>query len=98
MNEHYRWQGADLLLRCHVQPGARSEEISGLQGGRVKVRVAAPALEGKANQRLTRLIAASFGVSPSAVDIVQGHGHRFKNLLIRTPQVLPAACEVTRKP
>ncbi len=97
VSAHYRWQGCDLLLRCHVQANARGDEISGLQAGRLKVRVAAPALEGRANQRLRRFLAASFGVSPSAVSIEQGEGHRFKSVLIAAPQVLPAGCGIAGK-
>ena len=34
---HYRWEGNDLLLACHVQPGARSEGFAGLHGERTVV-------------------------------------------------------------
>jgi uncharacterized protein YggU (UPF0235/DUF167 family) len=52
-------------------------------GVRLAVRVAAPAREGKANQALVGLVAATAGVPPSSVSITHGAGGRLK--LLRLP-------------
>ena len=54
MGEHYRWQEGCLLLRCRLQPRASKDEIVGLQGDRLKIRITSPPVDGKANQQIGR--------------------------------------------
>lgn len=91
---HYRWQGADLVLNCHVQANAKGSRFCGLHGERVKVRIAAPAIDGQANRALTRFIADAFAVSTSGVTLLRGQSQRHKQFLINCPQQLPPACEI----
>jgi uncharacterized protein (TIGR00251 family) len=67
---------ADLSVR--LQPRARRDEIVGERGGAVVIRVAAPPVDGKANEALCRLIAKAAGVPPSRVSVVRGHSARDK--------------------
>jgi len=53
------------VLRLHVQPGAGPDGIMGAHGNALKLRVQAPAVSGKANEAVLRLLAREFG-SPSA--------------------------------
>lgn len=55
-------------------PGARRDEIVGMLGDRLKVRVAAPAEAGKANAAICALIADALGVKARQVEIVSGLG------------------------
>jgi uncharacterized protein (TIGR00251 family) len=65
-----------LTLILHVQPNARRTEIAGLHGGHLKVRVAAPALEGKANELLVGFLADKLDLPGGRVMIRRGrHGH-----------------------
>ena len=59
-------------MRLHVKvvPGASRDEISGWLGGRLKVRVRAPAEGGKANAALMKVLALGPGVPPQALAIV----------------------------
>jgi uncharacterized protein len=66
----------DLAIR--VQPRAKRTEIAGERGGAVVVRVAAPPVDGKANDAVRRLIAQRLGVPRSAVEIVRGESARDK--------------------
>ena len=45
----WRQDAADILLFCHLQPGARKTEFAGLHDGRIKIRINAPPVDGKAN-------------------------------------------------
>ena len=67
---------ADVAIR--LQPRARLDEVVGERGGAVVVRVAAPPVDGRANEALCRFVAKAAGVAPSKVTIVRGHGSRDK--------------------
>lgn len=86
---HYRWQGEDLFLHCQLQPKAAHDEIVGLHGDRLKLRITAPPVDGKANEHLVRWLSKLFAVPRSQVTIVQGELGRQKTLLIRAPRQLP---------
>lgn len=88
---HYRWQGKDLILHCQLQPKAASDEIVGLHGERLKVRITAPPVDGKANEHLIKWLSKLFKVSKSHISILQGETGRLKTLLILAPFQLPAA-------
>jgi uncharacterized protein (TIGR00251 family) len=66
------------LLTVRVQPGATWSGVVGAYGDALRVRVAAPANDGKANAALVRFIATHLGVPPRAVEIVAGHHNRTK--------------------
>jgi uncharacterized protein len=66
----------DLAIR--VQPRAKRTEIAGERGGAVVIRVAAPPVDGKANDAVRRLIAQRLGVPRSAVEVVRGESARDK--------------------
>jgi uncharacterized protein (TIGR00251 family) len=73
-----------------VTAGARSSELVGLNEGRLRVRVAAPAAEGRANAELERVVAKAFGVRRSAVGLVRGERSRDKTVLVAGIDVPPA--------
>jgi uncharacterized protein (TIGR00251 family) len=61
-----------------VSPGARSSEVLGRHGEAWKVRVAAPAEAGRANEAVVRLLADALALPRDAVTLVSGHGARDK--------------------
>jgi len=67
-------------LAVHVQPGARRSEVAGLHGDRLKVRIAAPALDGRANDALVAFIAGALGLPKARVAVVKGERSREKLL------------------
>jgi len=81
------------LLELRVQPGARRSEVVGPHGAALKVRVAAPASDGKANAELERFVGAWLGVPRRAVTVVRGHTSRDKSVrvdgLTELPQLPP---------
>jgi uncharacterized protein (TIGR00251 family) len=74
-----------LILELHVQPGASRSEFAGKHGERLKVRLQARAVDGKANDALIEFLAAHFGVPRRNVRIVSGLKSRQKRV-----QILPA--------
>ncbi|CAK0773144.1 DUF167 domain-containing protein YggU (modular protein) [Gammaproteobacteria bacterium] len=89
MNPCVHWEGENLKLRTHVQPGARSDEIVGLHGDALKIRLAAPALEGRANARLLRFVADLFSVPLQQVTLVRGVSGRSKQICVHSPRDVP---------
>lgn len=88
------WWSADaggLVLRVRATPGAKRSEVVGVVDDRLRVRVGAPPVDGKANAELVRTIAAWCGVRRSAVRIERGEHAREKTLRVagvdRPPEV-----------
>lgn len=65
-------------VRLRVSPGARKTEIAGRHGDAWKVRVAAPAEGGRANDAVLKLLAERVGLPRRALSIVSGHTARDK--------------------
>ncbi|MBX9754036.1 MAG: DUF167 domain-containing protein [Pseudomonadaceae bacterium] len=86
---YFRWDGEDLILDCHLQPKASSDEFAGLHGERLKIRLTAPPVEGKANAHLLAFLGAAFGVAKSQVELLSGELNRQKRVRIRQPKKLP---------
>jgi len=68
----------------HAQPGARRTQLVGEHNGALKLRIGAPALEGRANAELIRFFAEQLGVTLRAVSLVGGAGSRSKRVRIET--------------
>jgi uncharacterized protein (TIGR00251 family) len=79
------------LLTVHVQPGAKRSEAAGLHGDALKVRVAAPPVEGRANAALIAFLADAFGVPKKSVTVVRGATSRRKTILVSAPHADPAS-------
>lgn len=71
-------------VKLRVSPGAKSTAIKGLYGeGAVRLSVAAPPVEGKANAEVERYLARLFGASRSEVVVVKGVSSRDKLAFVR---------------
>ena len=75
----------DWLIAVHAQPGAQTTEVVGLHGDRLKVRLKAPPVDGKANKALLLWAASYFEVSRSDVELIRGITSRQKTLKITMP-------------
>jgi uncharacterized protein len=78
-----RQDGTDWLLELHVQPGAKVTAAAGEHGGRLKLKIAAPPVDNKANAHLLAWLAAQLGVPKSAVRLVRGETSRQKTVAVR---------------
>jgi len=78
VSEWYRRNGDIVTLTLHIQPGAKRTEVAGLHGDALKIRLAAPPIEGRANEALLKFIAESFAVPLRQVELKQGGQSRHK--------------------
>jgi uncharacterized protein (TIGR00251 family) len=73
-----------VTFKVTVQPRASRNEIVGLQGDALKVKLTAPPVEGAANRLCVAFLAKSLGVRKSDVEIIQGKRSRAKKVLVRS--------------
>lgn len=71
-----------LKFRVQVVPRASRSEIVGEHDGTLRIRIAAPPVEGAANAELIKVLAKKFGVAKSNVEIVSGHSSRVKHVVV----------------
>ena len=71
-----------LTITVQVQPRSSRDEIIGIHEGRLKIRISAPPVDGKSNERLTEVLAKAFEVPKSGVEIIRGHHSRVKTITI----------------
>ncbi len=76
-------RGAELALLVLVQPRASSSRIIGEHGGRLKIAIAAPAVEGRANEALTEFLADLLEVPKRDIELLRGTTGRQKSLTIK---------------
>jgi uncharacterized protein (TIGR00251 family) len=93
MNAVSRRDGTDWILDLRVQPRASRSEFAGLLGERLRVRLNAPPVDGRANAALIEFIAEAFGVPRAAVSIEAGLTGRNKRLRVRGAAALPATLQ-----
>lgn len=86
-----RRDGTDLVLEVRVQPRAARSEIAGRHGERLRIRLQAPPVDGKANAALLELVAATFGVPRARVTIEHGLAGRDKRVRIAGAPAVPEA-------
>ncbi len=83
------------MLELHVQPGARRTEVAGLHGGRLKIRLAARAVDGAANAALVAFLAEALAVRKTDIRIESGSTSRRKRVSVpgnpNTPEALLSA-------
>ncbi len=83
-----RRSGNGLLLAVRVQPGASANRVDGIVGGadntlRVSVKVTAAPDKGEANKAVIRLLAKTWKVPASRIEIAAGATQRNKTLLLK---------------
>lgn len=71
-----------IVLTLYIQPGAKSSEISGVHGEALKIRLAAPPVEGKANQALIRFLSEKLAIPKQAITLLSGETNRNKRVQI----------------
>ncbi len=89
----YNAAASRVTVTLHIQPGARKSEIAGRHGNALKVRIAAPAVDNKANSALIEFLGETLGVPKSAIAIRHGATGRRKVVEITGGPELAAKLE-----
>lgn len=85
----HEWRGDTLVLRLRIQPRAAQDEFAEVLDDRIKLRITAPPVDGKANAHLIAYLADAFDVPRNRVRIAQGETGRNKTVRIEAPRKLP---------
>ena len=72
-----------VTFSVRVQPRAGKDDLAGVMGGALKVRLRAPALEDRANEALCEYLAELLKTPKAAVRILSGHRSRSKRVEVR---------------
>jgi hypothetical protein len=73
---------AGVRLHLLIQPRASVSEVTGLHDGRIRIRLAAPPVEGAANKALLKLLAKALGVPLTALTLTKGSSGRRKEVIV----------------
>lgn len=87
----YQTGGDGATLHIHAQPGAKRTEVAGLYGDCLKLRLASPAVDGKANACLIEFLAKRLRVKRAQVAIIHGANSRRKTVFVAVAGLQPAA-------
>lgn len=82
MQEWIKEKNGCLYIRIHLQPRASKNEIIGIHGDSLKVRLTSPPVEGAANSHVIEFFAKRLGVQRSKITILSGEKSRHKTLKI----------------
>jgi uncharacterized protein (TIGR00251 family) len=83
----YSEKDGALVFSVRVVPRASRSEIIGEHDGALRIRLAAPPVDGAANEELVRTLAQAFAVSRRAVEVISGHSSRSKRISIKGADV-----------
>jgi len=92
---NYTEKDGALIFKVRVVPRASRSELVGEHDGALRVRIAAPPVDGAANDELVRLLALAFRVPRNAVNITAGHTAKLKTVCVAggEPALLKAKVE-----
>ena len=74
---------AGAVLSVHIQPNASTTECVGIHGDSIKIRVAAPPVDGAANDELIQFLARRLSIPVTSVQIKSGAAGRHKRVLLK---------------
>ena len=83
MTKFYEAKRDGIILRVHLQPRAKKNEIVGIHGDSIKIRLKAPPVDGKANEEARRFLAKVLGIKRQQVILRAGTTSRSKSFLIK---------------
>ena len=86
----YKQENDSVIINVYVQPGAKRTEIGGLHGDALKIRLASPPIDGRANDMLLKYIALLFNVPLRQVELKRGNKSRHKKITIIRSKIEPS--------
>ncbi len=80
-NDYFKITGNDIIVKVKIVPGSSKNKIIGAYNNALKISIAAPPVEGKANKKCITYLAKFFDVAKSKIEIISGQTS--KNKLIK---------------
>lgn len=93
----YQWQDKDLIINVRIQPKASQDSFAEILDNRLKIRITAPPVDGKANKHLTNFLAKQFKVTKASVNILSGETGRNKRIKISRPKQIPDKLGISKE-
>jgi uncharacterized protein (TIGR00251 family) len=81
----YREDTAGVTFTVRVVPRASRSEVTGLQDGVLRIRIAAPPVNGAANRELVKFLSKKLKVPQAAITLITGNNSKNKALRITNP-------------
>ena len=75
-------KNSTITFKVQVVPRASLSEVIGEHNGALRVRIAAPPVDGAANEELVRTLSRAFGVKRGAIDIISGKASKTKQVRV----------------
>lgn len=72
-----------IALKIHVNPRSSKDQVTGLHGDALNIKLKAPAVDGKANQALVKFLAGFLGVKKKDLEITSGEKSRTKTVTVK---------------
>jgi len=85
----FSWKNNTLFLHVLIQPSASNDEIIGLHDNRLKIRLKAPPVDGKANQYLIQFLAKTFKLPKKTISVIKGQTSRQKTVSLQALSEIP---------
>ena len=79
-----------MLIEIRVRANAKQNKVGGEIAGRLIVFVQAPAIDGKANEAVSKVLAEYFGVRAREIKIIRGQNNRDKTIEVAGAGIEPA--------
>lgn len=73
------------LLQLYIQPGASSNQLAGIHGERLKVKIKAPPRDGEANEGVIDYLAEILSIPKAKIFLIRGESSRQKDVLVELP-------------
>lgn len=87
IDDCFKIRGNDIIIKVKIVPGSSKNKIIGLYNDALKISIAAPPVEGKANKKCIAYLAKYFDVAKSKIEIISGQTS--KNKLIKIYDISP---------
>jgi len=76
-----------LIFKILVQPKSSKNQIVGLHGDALKIKITSPPVEGAANQMCIKFLSKSLGIPKAYLEIISGQTSRTKSILLKAREV-----------
>lgn len=92
----YKQENDNVIINVYVQPAAKRTEIADFHGDALKIRLASPPIDGRANELLLKYIAKLFSVPLRQVELKRGKKSRHKKISIIGSKIDPSFIQPAR--